>query len=344
VTPKQRVLNAIWRRGRGDYPIQLDVTDRALQQLGARWGFEPSPESRLTVLRHHLVFANPGSHPTGAGAETGDTYADAWNVQWAADQEGVWVRDHPAALYEDLRSYRAPDVPSRMDWPSVADAVRRYSREFCVVGYQNALLFERAWSLRGFERLLLDMADDLVGVEALFDAITDAQVQVARRFVACGIDVVRTGDDWGGQQGMLFAPELWRRVIRPRLQAVWQVYQSHNIPIIHHSCGDIRPILDDLVELGLDVLNPVQPEAMPLEEIARRYAAHMSFYGGISEQRVLSSGTPADIKAEVQRCVELLGKHGGYIIAPSQAVLSDVPAENVRAVLDAMLVYCDSKG
>jgi uroporphyrinogen decarboxylase len=343
VTPRQRVLNAICRRGRGEFPIQLDVTDRALQQLGARWGFEQSPASRFTVLHNHLVFAKPDSLQIGDEEGAGNSHTDAWNVKWATDQEGVWVQDHPVALWEDLRSYRAPDVCSRIGWESVAEAVRRYSGEFCVVGYQNALLFERAWSLRGFERLLFDMADDLAGVEAFLDVITDAQIRVAQRFVTFGIDVARTGDDWGGQHGMLFAPGLWRRLIKPRLQAVWKVYQTHNIPIIHHSCGDIRPVLDDLVELGLDVLNPVQPEAMPLESIARRYGPRLSFYGGISEQKVLSFGTPADIKVEVQHCVELLGEHGGYIIAPSQAVLSDVPAENVRALLDAMLMYCGSK-
>jgi uroporphyrinogen decarboxylase len=344
VNPKLRTLNAVRRVRQDGLPIQLDVTDRALWELGTRLGFVVSEDAQFNVLRQHLVFARPGVSRRTVDPSVSGTDIDAWGVPWATDQEGVWVREHPLAMLPDLRAWRAPDVSTGGAWGDVAATVRRYGREFCVVGYQNALLFERAWALRGFERLLLDVADDLSGVEAFCDAIIAEQIRVAERFVSLGIDVARTGDDWGGQQGMLFAPQVWRRLIRPRLQAVWQVYQAHGIPIIHHSCGDIRPILGDLVDLGLDVLHPVQPEAMPLEEIAQRYGSHLSFYGGISEQKVLPFGTPEDITAEVRRCVDLLGKHGGYIIAPSQAIMSDVPPANVRALLDAMVMYCDAKG
>jgi len=344
VNPKSRVLHAIGRRGPGEYPIQLDITDRALQQLGARWGFDPQPESRFTILQNHLVFLRPRALQAPKGGPPGAGQPDAWGVRWATDQEGVWVVEHPLARLDDLRDYVPPDVPSRLLWDEAAEEVHGYAADHCIVGYQHALLFERAWTLRGFEALLMDMVDDLAGVEAFLDAITAVQIRVAERFVAMGIGVARTGDDWGGQHSMLFAPSLWRRLIKPRLRDVWRVYQSRGIPIIHHSCGDIRPILDDLVDLGLEVLNPLQPEAMPLEEVAQRYGPHLSFYGGISEQKVLPFGTPDQVRTEVERCVEVLGKYGGYIIAPSQTITSDVPAENVRALLDTMLMYCRSGG
>ena len=339
---KERVLAAIQHTAQGHYPIQLDATDRALERLAKAWGFAATEEARLAILHNHLVFARLRERPSAEPSATtaGDT--DVWGVRWATDQEGAWVLEYPLSQLTDLRCYQPPDVCGAIDWPAVEATVTRYGDQYCVVGYQNALLFERAWSLVGFERLLLAMHEDLAGVEALFDHIADEQVLVARQLATRGIAAIRTGDDWGGQRGMLFAPRLWRQLIKPRLARIWQVYQAHGIPIIHHSCGDIRLILDDLVALGLDALHPVQPEAMPLEELMARFGTELCFYGGISEQRVLPFGSEGEVRAEARRCVALLGRHGGYIAAPAQAITSDVPPQNVRALLDTLLACCGS--
>ena len=223
---------------------------------------------------------------------------------------------------------------------NIKGKVHQYGEEYNVVAYHNALLFERAWSLVGFERLLIEMYDDPKGVEAILDAITETQCEIAQHFVETGIHVARTGDDWGSQKGMLFSPKLWRRFIKPRLKMIWQIYQENGIPIIHHSCGDIQDIVGDLVEMGLDMLNPLQPEAMDLKELVKLYGSQLSFYGGISVQNVLPFGTAADILEAVKECVDTLGKYGGYMIAPSQSITSDVPTSNVNTLLDAMLSYC----
>lgn len=339
---KERVLAAIRHSARDHFPIQLDVTDRTLQRLASDWGFAATEEARLTILRNHLVFARLMPRRIRDRSDGPPGEVDVWGVRWATDQEGAWVLEHPLACLTDLRRYQPPDVCGAIDWCGVEAIVGRYGDQYCVVGYQNALLFERAWSLVGFERLLLAMHEDLTGVEALLDRITEVQVLVAEQLVASGIAAVRTGDDWGGQQSMLFSPRLWRQLIKPRLARIWQVYRAHHVPIIHHSCGDIRLILDDLAELGLDVLHPVQPEAMPLAELVARYGTQLCFYGGISEQQVLPFGTVDEVQAEARRCVDQLGRCGGYIAAPAQAITSDVPSQNVRALLDTLLACCGS--
>ena len=341
--PKERVFNAIARNASGDFPFQLDVTDSALKNIGAAWGFQASEEARYSILRNPLVFArleNPSSN-TDTDSQSGQN--DAWGVEWASDFEGVWVTKHPYESLDDLRNYKAPDICALVPWEGVQKVIHRYGNEYCIVGYHNALLFERVWSLIGFERLMIEMHDNIRGVEAVFDEITQAQISVAEKFASFRIDLARTGDDWGGQRSLLFSPNLWRRLIKPRLAQIWDIYQRNHIPIIHHSCGDIRLILDDLVDMGLEVLNPVQPEAMPIEEIADRYGAHLAFYGGISAQKTLPFGTPRQVQAEVDRCVNVLGKYGGYIIAPSQSITSDVPVENIDALFEAVQNYCETE-
>jgi uroporphyrinogen decarboxylase len=335
---KQRVLNAISHKAFSNLPFQLDVTDATLENMARAWGFKKSEDAKYTVLQNHLVFARL-KYPRSGADEKSDSLnslQDVWGVQWASDLEGAWVIKHPFERIDDLRKYTAPSVSTLVSWDDVVEKKEKYGEKFCIVGYQNALLFERAWSLVGFERIMVEMLSDLAGLESFLDHITDAQMAVAERFVSYGIDVARTGDDWGGQNNMLFSPALWRRLIKPRLANIWSIYQKNHIPIIHHSCGDIRLILDDLVDMGLEVINPVQPEAMPIEDIAERYGKSFAFYGGISEQKVLPFGTEKEVKEEVERSVRLLGSDGGYIIAPSQAITSDVPIENIEVLFETM--------
>lgn len=335
---KQRVLSAIRRENTDCLPIQLDITDRALGQLSEAWGFPIEDNTLQSVLDQHLFFARQIPFQTQGDRRKSET-VDAWGVRWAADAEGGWVLEHPLAGLDDLRKYHPGNVIDRIDWEKVSGNIKQYQESACVTSYQNALLFERAWSLLGFERLLYEMVDQPLAVETFLDTITEIQCAIARRYIELGIQVARTGDDWGSQRGMLFSPPLWRRMIKPRLETIWKIYQAHGIPIIHHSCGDIKPVIGDLIELGLDVLNPVQPEVMDVSFIAKEYGKHLSFYGGISVQNTLPYGNPEDIHREVKFCVQNLGQYGGYIIAPAQAVTSDIPAENVQALLEAMQTY-----
>ena len=135
-------------------------------------------------------------------------------------------------------------------WMGLKATIAKYGDDYFVTSYQRWLLFERACWLRGVENFLTDMIVDRPFAEWLLDRITEYQVEVARKYIEIGIDCGRTGDDWGSQMGMLFSPDLWRGLIKPRLKKVWDVYHDAGLPVIHHSCGDIRPIIPDLIELG----------------------------------------------------------------------------------------------
>jgi uroporphyrinogen decarboxylase len=168
-------------------------------------------------------------------------------------------------------------------------------------------------------------------VETLLDKITDYQMEIAKRYVQIGIACGRTGDDYGGKTGMLFSPTMWRRFIKPRLKRVWQVYQDAGIPIIHHSCGNIYSIIPDLIELGADILNPIQPDAMDIAKVKEQFGDKLTLYGGISTAGALALGTPQEVEEDVFRTTAILGINGGYIIAPAQGITSEVSIENIEA-------------
>lgn len=244
----------------------------------------------------------------------------------------------PLGTNRDLDSFPWPDpeVANLLDDAARAIAANGGQR-FAVPNFGFAL-FERAWSLRGFDQFLMDMMDELEWTEALLDRITDIQVKLARRFVALGVDGGYFGDDYGAQHGMLFSPKIWRHLFKPRLGRMFAFLREAGLPVILHSDGDIWAILPDLVEIGLSCLNPVQPEVLDHTRLQREFGKHLSFYGGISSQTVLPTGTPTQVKTATAACIRDLAPNGsGLVVGPSHRIQSDIPVANVTAMLEAIL-------
>jgi uroporphyrinogen decarboxylase len=173
------------------------------------------------------------------------------------------------------------------------------------------------------------------GDPVMIDRITDVQVALARRFVAVGVDGGYFGDDYGAQKGLLFSPETWRRLFKPRLARQFAVFREAGLPVLMHSDGEIASILPDLVEIGLTCLNPVQPEVLDHAWLKRTFGRNLAFYGGVSTQTVLPYGTPDEVRAAARECVRALAPHGtGLLLAPSHRMASDIPMANVDALLD----------
>jgi uroporphyrinogen decarboxylase len=200
-------------------------------------------------------------------------------------------------------------------------------------------LFERAWSLRGFEALSVDLAEDPDFVAELLDRIAAIQVALAERFVELGVDGGYFGDDYGAQRSLLMSPRMWRTLIKPRLARLFAVFRARGLPVILHSDGDIAVIVPDLVEIGLTALNPVQPEVLDLGWLKRTFGDRLAFYGGVSTQSVLPYGTPVEVHAAVRRAVATLASDGtGLLLAPSHRMAEDIPMANVEAMLEEFSV------
>ncbi len=202
--------------------------------------------------------------------------------------------------------------------------------------------FDFARFMRGTEPFLLDLATAPEKAEVLLDKVNDLAIAFFKKcFEAAGdhFDGVYLGDDFGTQQGMLMSPAMWRMYIRPRYEKLLAVIKAHGKKYAHHTCGGVRPIIADLIDIGVDVLNPIQPLAagMEPEELGREFAERIAFYGGIDEQRTLPNGSPDDVAAEVRHRIRTLGRCGGYIVAPSHAFQPDTPLHNVLAVYETVL-------
>lgn len=285
-------------------------------------------------LGNHLLRVDL-AHSRATNAD-GSIEFDWWGAGWDTRTEGYWHAFAPMKEDAALDRYPWPD-PGRHDLLSPAwSLIAARGADYFVVPNFGMALFERAWALRGFAALLMDMVERPEWVDDLLDRITAIQLVLAHRFVAAGVDGGYFGDDYGAQRAMLFSPRLWRRFLKPRLAKLFSVFIDAGLPVILHSDGDIRAILPDLVEIGLTTLNPVQPEVLDHNWLHMEYGAKLSFYGGVSTQGVLPAGNADDIRRATLACARSLAPQGtGLLLGPSHRMQSDIPAQNVEAMLRA---------
>jgi uroporphyrinogen decarboxylase len=332
LTKKERMLRALRREPVDRLPTQCNYTRLTGRLLSQHFGIAEAdlPER----LGNHLLRVDI-DHPRRTNSD-GSIEFDWWGAGWDTRTEGYWHAFAPLKDSLDLDRYAWPDATDAAILNTAEQTVLRDGANFFIAPNFGICLFERAWSLRGFDVLLMDMLERTEWVEELLDRITAIQLSLAKRFVVIGVAGGYFGDDYGAQRAMLFSPRLWRRLIKPRLAQLFAVFANAGLPVILHSDGDIRAVLPDLVEIGLTTLNPVQPEVLNHNWLYKEYAAKLSFYGGISTQDVLPSGTVDDVRAATIACSRALAPEGtGLLLGPSHRMQSDIPALNVEAMLDA---------
>ncbi len=212
----------------------------------------------------------------------------------------------------------------------VADTTGRYQ---LVVIY--AAHWERAYFARGIDNFLADMAGEPEFAKKLLSTIIDRNMVMLENFLCIPeIDGVLLGSDWGTQQDLFMSPQTWRDLIRPGEQRMYDLVKEFGKDVWIHSCGDIRKIIPDLIEMGVDVLNPVQPECMDIKMLKETYGDKLCFWGGISTQQTLPYGTPDEVRRETRQVRDLMAENGGYVLSPAQEIQTDVPLANIEALLD----------
>jgi uroporphyrinogen decarboxylase len=260
-------------------------------------------------------------------------YVDEFGVVWDRSIDVDIGIPRPMVGPDTLGAYRWPEPRAAGRFDRLAESLRRQPRKFHLMTFDFSL-YERAWSLRGMENLLLDMVEREAFVEALLDKIVGFNLAVIEAgLAACPeIDGVFFGDDFGSQAGVVMGPGHWRRLIQPRLARQYGAVKAAGKKVFIHSCGRVQELFDDLVALGVDCFNPFQPEVMDIYDVFNRYHGRLAFWGGISTQRLLPYGGVGEVEAEVDRLLRM-GRRGGYIIAPAHAMPGDVRCENVAAMV-----------
>ena len=331
MTSRERVSAAIEHRQPDRVPYHIDFTQVAHARMVEFTG-DPRFASKLgtcfTMLR---------ADPPDAWREVRpDVWQDAFGVQWDRHvDKDIGVVCNRVVTRDNVARCPFPDPHDARRYAHFAKTLAAKGDRFFATPIDFSL-FERAWTLAGMEELLAAMLSDARFVNTLLDRILEYNLAMIEHACAFDIDAMYFGDDWGHQGGLLMGPRLWRAFIKPRIREMYSAVRKRRKRVIIHSCGKVDELFPDLIECGVDVFNPFQPEVMDVFEMKARYGDALCFYGGISTQRTLPYGTVAQVKDEVQRLLDEVGAGGGYIAAPAHAVPADAKPENVATMIDVL--------
>lgn len=262
-----------------------------------------------------------------------DRYRDVFGVTWDRTiDKDIGNVEGQVLPRPTLEGYEFPDPQDRRFFDDTQDRIDHFADRFRVfqVGFS---LYERAWTLRGMEALMMDFLEHPAFVHELLRAIADYNIAHVQKAMDFDVDAVYFGDDWGQQRGLQMGPKLWREFIYPQLKRMYAAVHEAGKFVFIHSCGDVDELFDDLIAAGLNCFNPFQPEVMDVERLLTDYRGRLAFHGGISTQKTLPFGTVDQVRAETRRMLAL-GADGGYILAPAHDVEGDVPLENMLAMIE----------
>jgi len=351
MSPRERVLTALRRLRPDRVPKQFDLSPGLHDEFRRRTGQEDFAEHFRLEPRY--VGIHGTCQPRDFSAYLADVpdldHHDEWGVGAISAGFHHFERMvHPlrkAQSPRDIASYPWPDVLAPYRWTALGDEVSPWhSRGYPVCaappGACGGSLFETCWYLRGQEQLLIDLYDNPDLATALLDTVNNTMIESARRLARSGVDILRLGDDVGSQRAMLMKPDTWRQWFKPRLADLIGDAKAAkpDILVFYHSDGNIEPIIPDLIEIGLDILNPVQPECMDPAQIKREYGNDLAFWGTIGTQSTMPFGNPDEVRRVVKERIETVGPEG-LLLAPTHVLEPDVPWDNIIAFVEAVEEY-----
>lgn len=333
MTKREAVIAEIKHHETWPMPYTLDWSDQAAAGLTNLYGSSDWNGKIDNYIRGAGGFG--GGMPTQPG-ETRDPYGTLWR----AGDEVQMVIEPAIKDASQIATYRFPD-PRDLYPDSVrsaqADAMAGF--DWFTTASLGLGVFERAWALRGMEGLLEDAAGEPEAADVLFERICEHQLAVLNRVLELPVDGIRFSDDWSDQRGIMLGPERWRKMIKPRVARLYARAKAAGKYTLQHCCGNLSDVMPDLIEIGLDVIQSLQPEAMDVYKLKRDYGRDITFWGGLGSQSVLPFGTPDQVRAEVKKLVTEMGRGGGYILGPAKAVLADTPPANFAACFESFLEY-----
>ncbi|NWJ51911.1 MAG: hypothetical protein HXX14_13710 [Bacteroidetes bacterium] len=353
---RERFLDTINGRKPDRTPFYASLTPQVAQMLSSHFNlpYETPIDSLLSTRISHMdLLTSMGVDAIGVAATAPDDSPTVTTPDGLIINEwGMVFKD--AGLYNefysfplahaetvaDIEAYPFPDPFAKGRFEMAKAAIQKYGKNYGVIADLECSIFETSWYLVGLEKFLVDLLIEAPYVDALLDKVAYINTETGKELIRCGVDVIWCGDDFGSQQSCMMDMDTWRKYFKPRMKKMFDAFRSINpeIKIAWHTCGAVVDLIPDFIEIGLDILNPIQPMAkgMNPEFLKENFGKELMFFGGICVQDLLPNGTPDSIKAEVQRRAEILGHDGGYIIAPAHNIQPDTPIENIIALFDAV--------
>lgn len=350
-SPRERVLTALKRNGTPDRtPFEISwgaFTPLLMKTYREKTGSELPPEE-------YFDFDTRSVFPGLTRLKTDFTrfFPDGVEPEASFDEWGIGsvptlyeipdFKYHPlgtATTVAEIDAYPWPDFDAPYRYEGVRTQVATFhKRGYAVCGEMYQTLFETAWLMRDMQAFLMDMMLNEELTHAICERIAQIRVGQARQYALAGVDILRLGDDIVSQQGLMFSKELYNTYFKPRIKRIVAAAKEVNpdIIIFMHSCGKIEGMIDELIDAGVEVLNPVQPECNDQQAIKRTYGDRLSFWGGVGVQSVLPHGTPDEVRAATRKTIATLGPENGFLVAPAHILDPAIPWENIEAFIETV--------
>jgi uroporphyrinogen decarboxylase len=349
MTSRENLLSLLRRTGYEHAPLDMSLCPSLEQDYRLATGVEgPLDEHFGFPVRYVADRPVPARDPDEARAHFNiplhpETRFDIWGIAHepgSAKAMHMTRMRHPLAgidSLDELNAYPLPDFASADGSFQKAQAEAIHARGLASGAGMACTIWETAWYMRGMEDLMGDMMDDDPKAEWLLDAVTERSCTRAASFAAAGVDCLFLGDDIGMQHSIMMSRDMYRTWLQPRLKRVIDAARAvkPDIIVLYHSCGYVAPFIPDLMEAGIDVLNPVQPECMDFTELHAAYGEVLSFHGTLGTQTTMPFGTPDEVRAVVRKNLAIAGPKGGLWVAPTHLLEPEVPIANVLAYVDA---------
>jgi len=311
-------------------PYYFDFTPPAKRLVERHYGYPIAEKLAFPIRMTAPDSVKPlYAHP----AEFGETVKDEFGVLWTTSEVDRGCPIGPSLREPSLSGYRFPDHAAPHRWEALGNHIDRIRDRFIIVWVGD--LWERATFMRGMQNMLMDLVLHPGFVDELLSGIARHILGTMEiLFERYQFDAVAVSDDYGAQDSMLMSPAAWRRFIKPHLSEIYALAKGHNRYVLHHSDGYIYPIIGDLIEMGCDILHPIQPESMDVFELKRQFGRHLTLWGGVRTQDLLVWGTPDEVRTEVRKLKQELGRGGGYIMSNGITLQADVPLDNMIAMIE----------
>lgn len=330
-TQKQIVIESIKHKNSNIIPYNIEFTIDAYKKMSNYYG----DENFINDLNNFLVVLK--AEPENSFIEIApNIYRDYFGVEWnrTVDKD-IGVVCNTLVNKDNIKDFTFPAPNNPSIYKKFYDEIPENNDKF-IVASLGFSLFERAWTLAGMENVLISMAIEKDFINDLLDRILEYNLKVIENCCKFEIDAMIFGDDWGEQKGIIMGPKTWREFIKPRVKQMYEKVKSFGKFVFIHSCGKVDELFPDLIECGVDVFNPFQPEVIDIIDAKKKYGNYLTFYGGISTQHTLPFGTTEDIKNEVISLLKNVGKNGGLIAAPSHAIPGDAKPENIDVMIEIL--------
>jgi len=334
MSKKEIVYKVLEHKETSKIPYYLPVTPPARKKLVEYFG----TDDLHSALGLYIFMVSPKGKPLYASPnEYGPTITDEFGVVWTTSDIDRGSPIGNPLKEPNLKNYSFPDPHNPSRYEGIKEKIEKHKNLF-IVGVIGDL-WERAAFLRGQQNLFMDVYLNQSFLEELLERLTEYNSVTMDYLVKFGIDAIFLSDDYGTQKDLMISPEHWRKFIKPRLKNLFEKAKSYGVKCMLHSDGNIEKIIPDLIEIGLDILHPIQPEVMDIFKLKREYGKYLTFEGGINTQNLLPYGSPEEVAKEVEKTIKIMSKGGGYILEPGINIQADVPLENILALVETVKNY-----